>query len=156
MILHKLTKKEFYTLAKLVLAELDEAQIYFDNAMTRSMYENTKYKYKLCDMEIEYLRLFRSWPFVLRCADGKVLRVTTPLVKNKYRYNYNENGECVGFVDTVNEKRNRDRGANEKKVQKVLPKSSLNLDEQVKIMKSFNKKHNDKVPKKHIPLRENV
>ena len=152
MILHKLTKKEFYILAKAVLAELDEAQAYFDNVMTRTMYDNTKNKYHLNDLEIEYMRIFRSWPFVLRCSDGNLLKVTTPLIKNKYRYSYNENGECVGFVDSVNEKRNRDKGANDKKNCKVLPKSSLSLDEQVKIIKAFNKKHGERVSKKRISL----
>jgi hypothetical protein len=155
MILHKLTKKEFYILAKLVLAELDEGQNYFDNGMTRAIYDSVKGKYNLNDLEIEYMRLFRSWPFVLRCKDGSVLKVTTPLIKNKYRYTYNENGDCVGFVDSVNEKRNRNKEANIEKQPKPQPKSSLSVEEQIKVIKSFNRKHQEKFSKlKTIKIEE--
>lgn len=147
MILHKLSKKEFYLLAKNVLAELDEGQAYSDNAMTRNVYENVKAKYRLLDVEIEFLRIFRSWPFTLRCKDGELLRVTTPLIKNRYRYLYNENGECIGFAEGVTDKKNR-KNLQEERKERVTPKSSLTIEEQVSVIKMLNNKHSKASKKK--------
>lgn len=141
MILNTLTKKQFYQLAKKVLRELDEAQTYSDSNMTRDMYENTKRKYGLIDLEIEYMRKFRSTPFLLRCADGSRLTVNSPVLSRKqYSTTYDVNGDITGFTDSTKVKRNRST-TNPQEKKEPRTKSSLSIEEQLKVISDFNQKN---------------